>query len=1210
MNTFYETFERNVHGLSADLKRSIISQVGDITEMFQEIQLSDINIEMECRFKGMDGAKAAPRILENLDSRSSLLKRVVQSTDSNYNIPKYRGKSFTVRESKVDGESTWMTKMKLWFPRNTVMGRTFDLFESMGLKLAFSLEINSEPLYRVLLASAGQDNTPLKRVKNRESYIDLSSGIAYDITRVMQSDTNKVETEIEMDLTTGYTNFLERDPVGTIKSFITRCEEEARQTVFQTRSLLPKEKIEDAIRYLNQCLGDERSGGWRISSKVPQVRNIQTTDLLKDNYKKYAVTPKADGYRYFLMIRSSEIILLQPPNSYKVLYEGKDIPVDWNGFIFDGELVEKDNWRPENLTQAFLSQVDNYFCIFDVVGYPSGFPTQHQSDILERINGVKGYFEEVRRQTSLGPLHWSNNLNAIYFQPQPSSRLSGPIRKTFIEIKPYDDALGTSWYAADAFFDTLLPKLRYKDDGIILTPVNTDYQGLVSNMTLKWKPQSMLTIDFRWADNKLYVSNRNSKGELVEQVFLGSSVFPLDPEEVFITNPDKVLVKNGGIYEFLYDTTLRKFKVTRPRFDKTVPNSIRTAVQVWNDTHRPVSENLIRGIGRDGMVECQKEALWSWFQNKISKVQGVVFDATGIVPLDVFPFHIFTNGAFQTVMKNTLMVRYGNLETNIDFPMARKVTPSNFTERIELLILNGQQVALLEGREGIPVGDSKKISQKYIDSLRDLVSRSENIFVRSLPAIIPENGSSAFFPERSACGNEEELVFHYVSDDCVDIDFSLGGLFWDVTTFTHSLTRVRAHKRLFGSESLIVSAGHRITPEGKDMGPEHILSGKYFGMLWDYLFNVMIPSNYFHQPVSKLFERNASDSTPLEDLFKGLNVEADPETELVQPVQEEFVFTRSFNTLRENVPSSMTMEREVTQNPEYGDLFIMLSKAMMILEVQTPPLNRVSYDNALVSKRANELRLLLGGINNINELVKTIYQQLDLGIVFVRRLKNSNDVTSYRSRFILPETIHSPRYGFLIVESRLETLSLISLCNLLTYRGKMLIYPSDPILLKLYEQPLSEIDLIKNGMKISPALSGRVKVGNTNWASLHRLFNSMRFMYSGAPEANKEYLQEIVSETTDNKTSYLINMSIPTRFKKQAWAITLQKKIDEFLPRIRQDPAFEEKAETEFAKLLLSFTEKNRRELLATGDSFLYDETYPNNLYGRGLMNFRNQLKE
>jgi hypothetical protein len=100
-----------------------------------------------------------------------------------------------------------------------------------------------------------------------------------------------------------------------------------------------------------------------------------------------------------------------------------------------------------------------------------------------------------------------------------------------------------------------------------------------------------------------------------------------------------------------------------------------------------------------------------------------------------------------------------------------------------------------------------------------------------------------------------------------------------------------------------------------------------------------------------------------------------------------------------------------------------------------------------------------------------------------------------------------------------------------------------------------------------------------------------------------------MNETTDNKADYLILMKVPPRFHKQVWAIQLMKTMETYLPNIRADPTFEDRAESEFGKLLESFTDKNRRELLATGDAFLYDNTYSNNLYGRGLMMFRNKLK-
>jgi hypothetical protein len=178
----------------------------------------------------------------------------------------------------------------------------------------------------------------------------------------------------------------------------------------------------------------------------------------------------------------------------------------------------------------------------------------------------------------------------------------------------------------------------------------------------------------------------------------------------------------------------------------------------------------------------------------------------------------------------------------------------------------------------------------------------------------------------------------------------------------------------------------------------------------------------------------------------------------------------------------------------------------------------------------------------------------------------------------------------------------------MTYRGQVLIHPSDPVLEDLFNNKLSSLNIVSNKLKFAPALSGKVKLGASNWPSLHRLFISLRYLYSGAPDANREYVKEIMQESTDNKAEYLVRMEIPKRFHKQAWAIQLSKTMEEYAPRVRSDNNFEERAEAEFGKLLESYTEKNKRELLNTGDAFLFDPTYPNNLYGKGLMALRNKL--
>lgn len=1206
MTTFYEFFERTLSGLSMDIKRSIERQLDDLFNIFPSLTMEEINVEMECRFKNVSPEKLVGPLITELERRRGLVKQKKTITDLNYSVDRYQGKFFTVRDSS-EGTSpgTFYTKMKVFVPKRSGI----DIFEDMGLKVSFSFEITSEEVSRTLLAYAGEKNTPLKRVKNRESYLDSQSGISFDITQVLTVNTDRRDTEIEIDKTQSAVSFLKEDPFTSIKNFISFCEEQARVAVFRTRTLLSKGKLEEAIFKINSNLDVSNPGNFRVDYRIPQVRNIQVEDLLKERFKGYAVTPKADGYRYFLVILSDVIILIQPPNVYKVLYEGPGIPNSWVGFIFDGEYIERENWREENLNKNFTEGVDNYYCIFDVVGYPESsdfFSSDEKLDIIKRINRLKTFFEEVRRQTTIGIFRWSNNFNAIYFQPPMVTRVRTPAMKTFFEIKPYDDAISTPWYASDAFFETLLPKLKYKDDGLILTPVNNSYVQLNENMTLKWKPSDLMSIDFKYVEGDLFV-----RQDREEVPFRGTKIFPIDRDDIIIENPNNVRLSDGQIYEFIFDVKRRRFLVTRPRFDKVVPNSFKAAAQAWVDTHRPVTAALIRGIGRDGLVETQREGLWSWLENILSNSKGPICDMSNIRPLYDVPVRYLESQKFFSLFSSIPIYRISPQEP-IDFPLVNKLPDNiNNVPRFEFLILNGQQMMLLEGREDIIVGNDTMITQEYISLLKALVVKSDNVFVRNLPSIVDGVSPSSFIVESVACGNEEELILKRISESCVKIHFKLGGVFHDFTTDSYeSVITTQAFKRVFDDRCKVIPAGHRLRDDLQDGGPELILGGKHFGLLWDYVFNALVPSSYFSHLLQPTLKRVTPEEDPLTALIEQVEkiqietVELPRETPKVD-------FETLFGTVgMYKVSNNIKLFRESRNSPEAGDLFDIISKAVMIIETQTPPLNAVVYDPTLVSKRANDLRIIFGGITDPEMVVRGIYEKMNMGIVFVRSIKNTDDIDSYYSVFLRPEEFNSPQNGFIIVEARLESEDLLSSCSLITYQNRVLIHHSDPLLAILNRQPLTPMNLTKLNSKLSPLNTGKIKVGSTSWNSLHRLFNSLRFVYPNAPEINREYISLILKETTDNKADYLISMEVPKRFRKQTWGVALINTIEEYQARgVRPDPRFEDRAEMEFSKILDSFTDKSRRELLETGTMFLFDEAYPNNLYGRGLMKYRTQLQ-
>jgi hypothetical protein len=1209
--TFYDVFEKNVTGLSTDVTNLIRNQVEELLDGFPRLRRETVNLEMECRFKGATSDKILGPLVSDLEATAGYVKTAKEITDINYSLGKVKGFNMTVRDSFVDGRKTVYAKIKLNFPRNSPVEKVLGVFESLGLKFSFSLEIGSQEFCDELLRDGRP--APLKRVKNRITYTDSLSGIAFDITRVFQSNNMRKETELEIDYTTQVESFSKDDPIGRIKNFISTCEEKARTIVYRTRTLIPSVLVENAIVAINKALGSPQPSEWKIEKRIPQVRNLQVKDLLKENYKGYGCTPKADGYRYFLIILKSTIMLVRPPNIYKVLYEGSDIPPGWVGFVFDGELIEQENLKPENLDRGFFEAVDNYYCIFDVVGFPD--QENAPQGVLSRINTLKTFFEEVRRGSRLGCFNWSNTYNSIYLQPHPNTRVRTPIKKTFIEIKPYSDATETTWHAADSFFEDQQPRLRYKDDGLIFTPRDSTYEDLTKsdNMTLKWKPLEMLSIDFRYKDGDLYVWS--SEKESLEVPFRGTAFYPLTREQIVVVNPEKVRLVNGTIYEFIYETGLRVFRVTRPRFDKAMPNTAKDSSQIWTDYNRPVSQNLVRGLGSDGLIECQREAMWSWVEHFLSRASGPIFDFTNFKPAVELPIRFLENQSFTTLTKNIVVYR---LESpfEFDFPQAKRA-PSDIANlpEIDIMIINGQQLCMLEGREGIRVGDKGVVNSSYVELLKALVSRSNRIFVRNFASIIPSELPTLFHPDRACYGQEEELEVVRVDDSTLNISFKYGGVFYDISTGSYNtLLNTRAYVRNLTNVAF-VSSGHRILNSAlEDGGPERILGGKHFGKIFDYLYNAVFPVSYFMPFFQGLFNRVPETFSPIDDIvnkMERLSTRPEPRQD-VETEDKTFSFAMAFQTVREETPSKatdITLIRESSKMPVEGDVFVIIAKAMAILEEEIPPGGKTFYDKDVIYKQAAELRLMMGALN-VEQLMKTLYELLGIGIIFVRRIRNSNVVVEgYRARFIEPEVFNNPRYGFLIVESRLESLSLLSSCSLLSYRNKFIIHRSDPILELLYSRPLDEVNLTKEKLKISPSNSGKIKVGSINWPSLHRLFNSLRYVYPGAPEINKEFIKVVANETTDNKADYLINMTIPPRFKRQAWAVSLQATIDDFSRRgVLPDPSFDDRAEAEFGRVLEGMTEKSRREILATGESFLYDDTYLGNLYGRGLMTFRSTL--
>lgn len=1173
MSGFYEGFETNLSRIVQESRDIIVRQYERLLRRF-DIDRSFINLEIECRYKAAGNDKVASRIISELESQPQISRSEKRITDNNYSleVQEFRMTFRESTENKVEENETRVEeylKIPVYIPRSTNLYGLLDSYRDYGMKIQFSFEI-SDPGFITYVRETYKsqfNTTPYQRVKDRQTLIDSRKpAYRWDITQVTNPERPRKEIEVELDATYKFdSEFMANDPEGLLKNFFSYAEINSRKLVYKSRSLISEPQLKGMIRDLNEALGSNNPRDAFIENIIPQVRNIQVENLLKPNYGQgFAVTPKADGYRYFMIFTQRHIVLLQKPSIYKVLYEGPDIPGQWVGFIFDGELVEKDNWIKKNLNPAFLSSVDNYYCIFDVVKFPADiYPVV--DDILGRINELKKIFEETKRSGSK-LLKWSETFNSFNFQP-PYIPILEAVKKTFFEIKPYDDASGSPWAATGSFFDTLRPKLKYVDDGLIFTPLGKTYQELNKDMSLKWKPLELLSIDFRFIGGSLLVTLENR-----EVPFQGSMQFPTKTTVYNILNPANLPLRDGLIYEFIYELNDRKFRVTRPRFDKQVPNRYDVALQVWNDIHRPISQNMISGEGFDGLRECRRESLWSWFRDLVvNMAPKSILDLSNIDPVRDFPLR-FLDEEFPRIMRGTSMKRLDEYRD----------------EEIDLLIMDGGMAYYLQGADDVMLASIPNID--FYEKMRSLVKKSKRIFIRSLPAIIEGESPNDFVTDRLAVGNNEELTLHYIDENRIRIKCMGQGLFYDFTIDSYaSVSEITAKKLIPPSEdTIIVSAGNRVS-NFQDQGPDNILNGKHFGIFWRYVFNVLTDAKFFQTDI--LEPLSQTETLDLVQMMEQLTVDQqttqrEPIPEIQPIVSREDVFEdeppirveedypdlpdMNFETRdasREFLErATLKLEREL--EPISGNILEIITKAIMIMNQRlgTP------YSTDLTMENAADLKLLFGRMSE-QEIVEMVFSKFGLGLVICRRVGEKELITSLRTQFPDPG-LGIPKYGYILVESSQDSLNdLKSPVGLLTYgpENNVVIHPSDPIIKTLYIHNSRILYLNKRGITLMRKLAKAKQI-------------------------------RPIKDVTDRPVTMI---GTPLAFQTKE----LGAQLSSFVNKLKRSYKPEELTESIVMSELQKSPKAVINDLLKTMDLILQDNIEnSNNLAGRVLMSYRSKL--
>lgn len=323
--------------------------------------------------------------------------------------------------------------------------------------------------------------------------------------------------------------------------------------------------------------------------------------------QQYDVSIKADGERRILIFYEGNMWLFNPRlrdstgaeiSIHKKLYlvkrgieEEVFIQRDRryaDNLILDVELIRDEKSREDHIyfldliyfLPKFLKQGDN-------LGYLGNMKRALRLDLIRRLtNGT----EMMVKRKFIRQIEYP-----IFFHRKEWIPIDGAHISTFFEANRY--LLSDSVDGKD--------ETPIKKDGLIFTPSG----GLEKeSLILKWKPRDMLSIDFHVDNGKCYVNDDNGKLTL----FVPNGNFPVDESNFDIKHVkcDVGNYKNSNIVEAVYDHRERTFRAVRSRDDKSYPNHISVAQNIWNDIMAPVDKQDMTSYEKSNLGEFVSLKRW------------------------------------------------------------------------------------------------------------------------------------------------------------------------------------------------------------------------------------------------------------------------------------------------------------------------------------------------------------------------------------------------------------------------------------------------------------------------------------------------------------------------------------------------------------------------------------------------------------------------
>ena len=489
-----------------------------------------------------------------------------------------------------------------------------------------NIELKAEARLKLLSQISKQEKT--YRYMKRYSFKTNDDLIRFDLS-IVKSSFRPTKSISASDLFTQRPNYeIELEYIGDLGHIDSkRYEEEilvALKYIQSTDYPLAKSVRQDLLKdYISQFHKNKKPFGNIYSNPFRYflgampvsltLSNVIPLDIAKDilNIRRghpddFAVTEKADGDRQLLFVSSSSDVFLI---SRQMVFTYTGLQSQRHHTLIDGEWISE--------SHRFLA-FDMLFIDGRDIRFLPLLRSRDQDSPLGRI-------DRLDRLLS----------NSMSFSPQDPSL---PYLK--LAAKKHWSASDILEKAAEMWRERI-DLFKYNIDGIFFTSRASKYPNVEKGSStwkncFKWKPRAFLSIDFQIfvkGDIRFHLKEGKSQTDSVMTPYRVGHLFVQDPSYRFQVGTDskastprtvafsptkadvrqidahiariwtdeqhrmfavdpisgqKAFFKDGDIVEVVYDSTEEagyEWKPIRIRSDKTIPNSFRTADQVWNIIH-------------------------------------------------------------------------------------------------------------------------------------------------------------------------------------------------------------------------------------------------------------------------------------------------------------------------------------------------------------------------------------------------------------------------------------------------------------------------------------------------------------------------------------------------------------------------------------------------------------------------------------------------